>query len=402
MNFQAGQQMINYSDMFYRPAKILFISIIIILAVLLLSFLLWSFKVKRPMEILVMNKAVQSVSRHEHKAAFWILNYNRFVRKSGKSYNHRKDYYGFFPIKPYRYKEYDVRNIRFNDIDSLADHYDMAWFIDTYGLSFGEWYGDVADETYSRMLYGGLNQEDYFYIREMLLRNKPVIAEFNFFASPTSDLLRTKTEELAGIYWSGWTGTYYDNMDYNENSDLPSRIINLYKEQNQGSWPYSRSGIILLNHENRVLVLENETHIEIELPLITTAADKAARYGVSPVIHFPCRFDICYTADTSNVISYYELYPTAEGDSILRKNNIPSRFPAVIGNFDNGPFYYLAGSFSDYDIAMFTSRFTGSRSFDFMLLRDRVETRGKFFSEFYYPFISTIITDYQETLPVYD
>ena len=388
--------------MFHRPVNKLLISVIIILAIALSSILSWTFKVKKPMEILVMNKAVQSVSRTEHKAAFWTLNYNRFVRNTGKRYDHRKDYYGFFPLKPRSYKEYDARNIRFNDIDSLVNHYDMAWFIDTYGLSYGDWYGDASDENYSRMLYGGLNQEDYIYIREMLLRNKPVIAEFNFFASPTSDLLRSKTEELAGIYWSGWTGIYYDNLDYNKNAELPSRVVNLYKEQNHGNWPFSRPGIILMNHENKVLVLENETHIEVELPLITTTADRAARYGVSPVTHYPGRFDICYATDTSNVISYYELYPTADGDSILRRHNIPSRFPAVIGNFDNGPFYYLAGSFSDYDITMFTSRLSGSRSFDFIMLRDMVGSKGRFFSEFYYPFISTVITDYYETLPGYD
>ncbi len=383
--------------MFLRPVKILLIAIGIILTVFLLSFLVWTLKEKKTMEILLMNKAVQSFSRHEHKAAFWILNYNRFVRTTGRSYNLRKDYYGFFPKKPLDYKEYDVRNIKYKEIDSLVEHYDMTWFIDTYGLSYGEWYGDGPDETYLRMLYGGLDMEDYIFIRKMLSRNKLVIAEFNFFASPTSDILRSKTEELAGIYWSGWTGTYYDNLDYNENAFLPSRIVNLYKEQNHGYWPYSGSGIILLNHENKVLVLENETHIEIELPLITTAADRAARYGVSPVVHFPCRFDICYTADTSKIISYYELYPTAKGDSILRRNNIPHRFPAVIRNYDNGHFYYLAGSFSHFDVTMVTSRLSGSRSFDFMLLRDRVETKGKFFSEFYYPFISTVITNYYKT-----
>ncbi len=345
-----------------------------------------------------MNKSAGTVSREEHKAAFWLLNYERFVKKNRTKYDHRKDYYGFIPVKPYRNKNWNIRSIRLNDIDSLTAHYDMAWFVDTYGLSLGDWYGDPSQDVYSRMLYGGLNKNDYIFIKEMLGRNKLVIAEFNFFASPTTGVIRSKTEKLVDVYWSGWTGIYYDNLNYLMNKEVPGWIINNYKEQNQGEWPYSNSGIVLVNHEGKVLVLEYETHIDIEVPLVTTSYDKASSYGVSPVVHYPCRFDISYAADTSDVISYYELSVNLNGERLLSNHNIPSRFPAVTKNSGNGLFYYLAGSYSHHDMTMLTSMLRGSRSFEFIMHSERIGSKGKFFREYYYPFISTVISDYYEII----
>ncbi|MFO7922271.1 MAG: hypothetical protein R6U58_01090 [Bacteroidales bacterium] len=346
----------------------------------------------------MINKSASSLSRMEHRSAFWVLNHERIVKSDGNKYNHREDYYGFIPLQPYSNKEYIIRDIMPGEIDSLSDHYDLAWFADTHGITYGEWYDDSGDDTFSRLLYGGLSHNDYLFIKHMLNDEKMVIAEFNFFAAPTSDSIRSKVEKMTGVFWSGWTGMYYDNLNYTENDELPDWIVDLYKEQNHGDWPFTKPGIVLVNHNDKVVILESETHIDIHVPLITTNHDLASKYGISAVVHYPYRFDISYAADTTNVISYFHLNANTNGLRVLKNHNIPARFPAVTINTDKGYFYYLAGNYSGYDINMLTSSLSGSMSLDFLLHSDRIGSKGEFFREYYYPFISKIINDYYKSL----
>ena len=138
--------------MFSNPGKKLLFVLLVITVIPVMSFLLWYISPKNEMEILIVNKSVSSVSRNEHKALFWILRYHRYVRSDGKFYNHKKDYYGFMPLRPYRDKDFEINGIRISDIDSLAGHYDMAWFVDNHGVSFGDWYGDPSSDTQTRFL----------------------------------------------------------------------------------------------------------------------------------------------------------------------------------------------------------------------------------------------------------
>jgi hypothetical protein len=379
--------------MIHLPGKKLLIIFMIIIAFPVSWYLLWAFQPKKPVGIILLNKSVSSYDGKDHNAAFWILKNNGFVKRDGKNYDPGADYYGFFPIKSQISKEYEIKEIRPEDIDYLSDHNDIAWFIDTYGVSFGDWHGNKSGDNQHGMLYGGLEHNDYLLISEMLVKDKLVIAEFNLFASPSSDLLREMTEKMVGIYWSGWTGMYFDNLDVKLNDDIPSWVVDSYKIHNNGQWPYSKSGIILINHDSRVIVLENETQIDIEVPLITTGKRKAERFGVPVAVHFPYRFDISYAADTTNVISWFELSVNSMGKELLASNNIPSRFPAVTGN---GNFYYLSGNYSNYEISMFTSMFKTNRSFDFLFYNDKVESRSEFFRKYYIPLITTVISDHYE------
>ncbi len=379
------------------PGRKIILPITVIVAIPLISFLLWFFSEKKVFNILIVNKSAYSTSRFENKSVFGILNHNRFVKENGEVYNRRRDYYGFFPSKPYDEKQYYVREINGNNADSLAGKYDMAWFVDTYGLTVGDWYGDASsDNERSSILYGGLNQHDYRLLHEMLANDKLVMAEFNFFASPTPDNIRKKTEALIDIYWSGWTGIYYDDLNYRTNKYLPVWIVETYREQNNSYWPYTKSGIVLVHEDGDILVLENETHLDIEVPLVTTSPEKAAFFGVSEQVHYPYRFDISYAADTTRIISFYELCVNEKGRQLLGRRNIPLRFPAVIGKAGGGNFYYLAGNFSFYEMPAFTTMMRGTRAIDFLLYSDRLASRDKFFWKYYYPFVTNVVSDYYQ------
>ncbi len=383
--------------MIQLPGKNYLFALIIIAVIPTTIFLLLFLREEKPLEILIMNKNVSSPSRIENKTAFGIINQNRIVRSNKKTYNRKKDYYGFFPLRPRRSKEFHFREIDSDAVDSLANHYDMAWFIDTYSTSMDNWHGDSRN-TDTSANHGGLTLSDYLFLEKMINRNKLVIAEFNFFASPTSETIREKTEELTGVYWSGWTGMYYDNLDFTINEYLPLRIVEAYRSQSGGNWSYTGSGIILAHENGSVLVLENETHLDIEVPLITTTAGKAKKYGVIEKVHYPYRFDISYTADTMDVISYYELSVNEKGERLLKSNNIPSRFPAVIGNPNQGNFFYHGGSFSNYDLPVLAGMLRSTRSLDFLFYNDNVESRSKFLWKYYNPFVSAVISNYYISL----
>ncbi len=373
-------------------------ALILVIALLCTSYIAWFLKEKKPVDILVMNKSAVSGNRVEHRAAFWVLNKERFVNSSGKAYRQKSGYYGFIPLSPFRNREYLLREITEELADSLSKAYDVAWYVDTYGVSLEEWYSGTATGVSSRMLYGGLDYGDYLFIKKMLESNKMVIAEFNFFASPTPQDIRSMVEQLTGVYWSGWSGSYYDNLDYSQNGEFPLRLVENYEGLNGALWDYSGPGIVFESHDNKVVVLEYDTHLDVEVPLVTTSGTTAAKYGVAETVHYPGRFDISYPADTSAVVSYYEIYVNSNGEKVLSKHNIPCRFPAVTVAAVPGTFLYMAGDYSNIRLPLVTSRLAGSQAFDFLLYSNDVVSKESFFSKYYYPFVSKIIKDYQSEL----
>ena len=84
--------------------KSLLIVIIILAAILILPFInliRWTFQAKKPMDIILVDKTVPALERENHKSFNWILTNERFVKKENKSsYSYKKDYYGFYPIRP--------------------------------------------------------------------------------------------------------------------------------------------------------------------------------------------------------------------------------------------------------------------------------------------------------------
>ncbi len=379
------------------PAK-LYVGVIIIIALPGLSFLTWYFQEKKPIDILIMNKSSVSANRVEHMAAFWVLNHERYIKRTGKTYRHKSDYYGFIPSGPAKNKEYFIKEIDEKKADSLATNYDAAWFVDTYGVQLEEWYAGNDGGPASSMLYGGLDHGDFLFIRKMLERNKLVIAEFNFFASPTTVNIRRRVEQLTGVYWSGWSGRYYDNLNYRTNGEFPDWIVEQYETETGSPWIYSGPGIIFINIDGSIVVLENEIHLDIEVPLVTTSKTNARKYGVSERVHYPGRFDISYAADTASVLSFYEIYATSLGEQILDNHNIPSRFPAVSTGTGEGVFYYFAGTYSHIDISPVTSRLAGIRSFGFLKKDGNIASKNKFFINYYYPLVSGIFKEYHSEI----
>lgn len=362
--------------------------------------LAWHLTPEKPMKVFIMDKTVLTGEGMEHRSLNWVMAHKKFVKPDGAFYDVEKDYFGFFPLQDKKYKIKDLSRKSEEELDSMSRHYDMAFFTDTYGIYYNEWYRDTNQTEHSEKVYGGLDSMDLQFIEKMVSQNKMVISEFNFFASPTPTDIRTKAETMLGVQWSGWTGRYFKSLDTLNNPDLPRWVIHLYKQQHNNTWNFKGSGIVFVHEDNTIAILEEERHLNKPLPEVTTEAAIAQKFGVVERIDYPFWFDITFPTDSKNqIISWNNIYPNTKGDSILSRHNIPSKFPAAIENYKTNLFYYFALDFSDNPIPARFIRFKGGKYFEMMLLDLQDQSnRNSFFYTYYLPMTSRILNNYYDKL----
>jgi len=379
--------------------KKLIISLGIFTAILIsifLCWLLWFIQPNKILDIYILDKTVSTQERTEHKSFNWILNNKKITKSNNNLYQCNEDYYGFFPLNAHN-KKFDFKSIRINEINEIANKYDLCYYTDTYGVYYNEWYKNNSDENKYEKVYGGLNQNDYLLLKEMKKRNKLIITEFNFYNAPTNPLIQEKLENLFGIFWSGWTGKYFSSLDSSKNV-IPKWIIKLYKEQNNNEWPYKNRGIVLVHKFGTVAILESKTHYINNDLQIVTKNNVCKKYNLPKKIKYTNWFDISYSGKQNKVLANFEILTNTKGDSILNKYNLKSNFPAIIEHKNNYLFYYFCGDFADNPVSLNTA--------DFKCLIDiypyfiRKNTKKGFFWKYYRPLMSEILDDYYNKLEV--
>ncbi len=381
-----------------KTVKTIVIVLIILFLIPVASWLVWNVKQSKPLNILVLNKTVLGLERKEHSAIFWLLLNDKFVKDDNKVYRKEKDYYGFHPNKPLKTRKYEVKRIKLEEINDLVSQFDMAYYSDTYGVFFNEWYRRQSGRGKGTLIEGGLNNNDYLFIKGLQDQGKLLIAEYNFIAPPTIQLIRKKAEDLLGIQWTNWAGRFVNELDPSKSKDLPDWIVGIYKKRNNGEWPFTGAGIILVNEPaQQVAVLEASKHLEMIVPEIQTTEYGMENYDLPESVHYPHHFDIM-DEQSNEVIADYKLHVNIEGKAVLDEFDLPSRFPAVIESNTGSPFLYLAGDHSDYPVRMWTAKLQGIRTVEKVFYTNKEQSTSKFYWTFYVPLISQILTDYQTSL----
>jgi hypothetical protein len=384
-----------------------YIIVLLILALPLSMFLFWLLKKPLELRILVLDKTVLNTEVQEHLSLFWVLKQEKFYTQEKKTYNPQADYFGFFPDDKGDYSIRDLENYTRNQLDSMSDHYDMAFYTDLYGIYRNEWIDayfqkQPLSERFvserSEIIYGALTQKDLDFLKMMKQKNKLIINEFNIIASPTSSEIREKYEKEFHVYWTGWTGRYFENLDTAINKEIPLWLIRNYKKDNHGQWPFKNSGIAFVRNDDKIVILENIKQLHKEVPLIQTEPEHAKKYGITEEIKYPFWFDIVSTTEKNNVLSWYHMYPNAHGDSLLKLYHIPSVFPALIQHSGNYTYYYMAGDFSDNPITMRFSYFRYIHLFSRIFYTKTEIERKSFFWKYYRPLITTILNEYHEKM----
>lgn len=392
-----------------RVIKILFIIVALLIFTLPLNmWLQWHFSDQREMKIFILDKTVINQNVQEHVSFNWVLNYNRYVKENKAFYIPNEDYYGFFPDGNGAYSTKDLKQDTEEDLNTLADEYDMVYYTDLYGIYALDWHNEYPQlkpnqplgkvGEYSPLIYGGLTKNELGLLKKMKSRKKLIINEFNIIASPTSKFLRTEYEKEFKVNWTGWVGRHFENLDTTTNKELPIWLIRNYKKQNNNEWPFKESGIAFVNNSAKVVILENETHLKIKFPIIKTPKKTAEYYGIAPIINFTYWFDICTTDSSNQVLSNYFINTNSKGDSIMNKWEIPKKFPAVIKRKKDYPYYYFAGDFADNLISMKTSKYKHIDGINYLYKDSSSEQKRSFFWRYYNPLMSKILDDYYKIL----
>ena len=372
---------------------------ILIFAFLIFPLSMWIFWIVSPrkhLNVLIMDKTVLTKECREHRSLNWILSHNKYVKTNQELYSITEDYFGFFPLANKKYSIKDLSFYNEKQIDSLSNIYNAAYYTDTYGIYSNEWYSDTLLTEHSEKIYGGLEDNDFDFLKKMKEKKKLIIGEFNFFATPTSHLIRTKIENLFHLKWTGWTGRYFYSLDTLVNRELPQWVVKHYKKQHNNKWNFKSSGIVFVNDDETIAVLENKNDLEYEVPIVKTFPYGVKKFGVPRQINYPYWFEITLSTDTTNkTISYFEIKPNRIGDSIMQHHNIPKIFPATIEHQKDYPFYYFCADFCDVKIDTKFQKFKWINYFELFVINENdVDDRTQFFWRYYYPLTSKVLNNY--------
>ncbi len=373
--------------------KVRYIILLLLLLIPNISLLFWGLQEHKVMNVIIVDKTVSMDERNEHISFNWVLNYFFFKNKIER-YKPRVHYQGFFPLddKQFEIKDNDI--LRDDQFKQMCDTTDMVYFTDTYGVYYNEWYKDTLQTEHSPLVYGGLSEADYKLAKHCVDHRKLLIAEFNFFANPTVNPVRSQAENLIGMKWSGWAGRYFHTLDTAKNDEIPQWAVNMYVRQYHKPWVFKKPGILFVHESEVIVILEKDTALIDEVPRILTDGYGQKKYGLPATIHYPYWFDITFSNDTNRVVSTYKIGVNRRGKEMLGSFGIPTEFPAVTENLKK-KFYYFSGDFADNPIKMPTSYFKGSPFISGMFYDEQnLNDRTMFFWTFYRPLMSEIVTDY--------
>ncbi len=380
-----------------KTLLIVVIILAVIIALPVINLIRWTFQAKKPMDIIIVDKTVPTLEREHHKSFNWILTNDRFVKKGNNtSYSYRKGYYGFYPLRPLRDKKYDKNDLRLIDLISLAQATDAVYITDTYGVFFNDWYKGINKSRRSRKIYGGLLNNDNLFIKEMKDRNKLIILEYNTFEYPTPQYESVRAQQRIGVSSSGWTGKYFSTLD-TVSADFPVWMTSMYRKEYKKPWKFTKPGIVILNEKN-IVVLEEGKTLKNAMPHIVTDKLNCEKFGVPSSVAFDQWFDIIDPLQDI-IISKFKLETTAAGDTLLAANSLSNTFPAAVREPEPDNVYYFSGDFTHADIPYWSSRFEGFAKLKGILYSpDNPDDTRRFFWLYYRPLISTIFTNYYNSI----
>ncbi|WP_051416493.1 hypothetical protein [Asinibacterium sp. OR53] len=376
--------------------QLIWTNIVAIALLPLWMFLLWHFSPKRMQVVAIIDKTVLSKSVQEHISLNWVLKQEKFTKGDNQLYEPGRDYYGFFPQENGKYRLKGLEQFTPAQLDQLSAEASVAYITDAYGIYRNEWYKKGDDKERSGIIYGGMSEQDLYFLRKMRERHKLIITEFNCMGSPTAHPVRASFEKLFGIRWTGWVGRYFDSFDTTINKELPGWLVKSYRQQHEGQWPFTKGGIAFVHSNEKVVILENETELDNKLPHIYASVEGRNYFGLPERIKYPFWFDVI-DIDTSfnHAIAYFRIDANNRGKAILDHYGIPLSFPAVTTHNNNDyRFFYFSGDFCDNPVSMFSSSFKGVGFFRwFMYSKYDPEERKSFFWLFYRPLVTTILND---------
>ncbi len=359
------------------------------------GYISWFFKQKKKIDIFILDKTVPTKERREHKSLFWVLNHERFAKPNQKPYKSSEDYFGFYPLSSEK-EEFNFKSLAMTDLKPLAESVDVAYYTDTYGVYYKDWYSNKSPKIKPRQkVYGGLNHTDYLFLKELKEKNKTIITEFVMLGEPTSDLVREKTETLFDIQWKGWVGKYFHTLDTAKTGQnaVPGWIVKLYMNRNNERWNFNQGGLVLVHKYGKVIILEDNSELYGKTLQINTDSTFRKKYNLPAEILYPNWFDIVLNKGDNETPANFNISTTLKGDSLLKANGLKASFPAIIHKEEDYSFFYFAGDFADNPVKTWYLHIEGIRKINSVLCSKKNNPSEAFFWHYYVPLIDKILND---------
>ncbi|NOU60675.1 hypothetical protein [Marinifilum caeruleilacunae] len=373
--------------------KLVRVFVFLILLIPVISWIVWKMEKDIPINLLVIDKTTPEKNFSEHLSFFWLANQNKWVKSTGEEYDFAEDFLGFHPDKDGEYVIKDLKIYGEGSSERLADSLDVVFFADTYGIYNSNWkdHPDYGKDTIS-LFYGGLQANEFNLLRELKRKGKTIIAEFNLFASPTSSVIRRQTEELLGVKWTGWVGKYYSTLDTVLDPEIPKWIPDLYEKNYKEKYNFKKGGIVLVDNRERIIILEDKTHLNDKFPILRSELSTQLEYNVPEKVYYPYWFDINSTDERNHVLANFEIDVNADGRKLMDSLKVPSQFPAIIEHDKDYRFLYFACDFSDNPMGIYSSYFRGIETISGAFYSpNQVKDRKMFFWKYYRPFMETVM-----------
>jgi len=354
----------------------------IILITLASQFIIWKSKPSRVLNVLIIDKTVPDTSYREHKGFMWILN-NLKIKNGNlnKTFKYDKDYYGFFPMPNEKYitKELPINIGKPN----------LIYLTDTYGVYKEDFYKKNSTGNRSGIIYGGTKDDEVDKIKKSL-NNNTIIGEFNILASPTDSKTKEKLENVFGLKWDGWIGRYFSDLS-KENIELPYWMQENYAMQTGEKWEFKGAGIVLVNTDDTIIVLRRDVELGAGLNKINFTPNAQSEFQVKNNLNYYYWFEITKADKDEEVLASYKLDVTKEGEKILKKYNLPDKFPAIVRKKAGYTSYYFAGDFADSNSTPNVYNASGIQFLNKLTTFDEDTNQNYFYWNVYYPLIERIL-----------
>ncbi|SDE10405.1 hypothetical protein SAMN04488126_103213 [Bhargavaea beijingensis] len=322
--------------------KRFYLIVALALVVLVLPVILWLAKDSRTLSVTVIDKTVPDETHREHLGLVWALNHMKVVRPDGKKYEAARDYTGFVPDE--ERQTYKLR-------PPAADYSgtDVLYIADTYGVYEEDlpWAESERKGGRSEKVHGGLSGEEWDAVEQRMQSGDPLllISEYNTFASPTGEKVRNRVMSRLGVDWAGWTGRYFEELDFRKSEEIPSWLAEQYGEK----WTYEGPGFLLVNDlTGEVVALERDRHLTGEGIRLSFTKEGKERFGMDSSPRYDYWFDIVTPADGGRALAEYDWGLTEEGRRLLGESGIPAEFAAVVSKKSGASeSIYFAGDYND-------------------------------------------------------
>jgi len=368
---------------------------------------LWWLWPENPLTVRVIDKTVPHPNYREHAGLLWTLNHAKTTppARAERPWLPEIDYTGFHPDERDDDGKPEMRLLQEHHLDGV----ELLYLADLYGVYVDDFPpGHVlgrpvaAFDThldYSKKIFGAIELEEVEIVEDFVDHGGHLLAEFNTFGSPTHTEPRRRMEDLLRVTWTGWAGRWFE--DLGSEDDVPEWARRHWRWHYDEEWPWEGPGWLYAHEDTRLFVLsEDEGHVNPRaLKIVQPDHSDPLMKGTVGEVPFYYWFDVVEPHPYSEVLATYKITVNDDGLDIMRKFDVPTRFPAVIKSSDAPLRVYFAGDFSDYEYEPGLYSIAGVGLIQtFGMWTEYTEDQRAFFWRFYVPMVrnAVVIANAQE------